>query len=133
MIKIFKSIGTGISNTGKAISNSITATKNNVDKNVKAFVLSLKPTYSVEVDIYAFIPGIAVEKQTTRHDFGKGELEPAKAFFEKVVAKNKEMKLVPSEVKLIKGKKKVMMNQPLGPVDQMSHMHKKHKKMKLSA
>jgi hypothetical protein len=132
-MKFIKSIGASISNTGRAISTSINNTKASVNKSVKAFVTSLKPTYSVEVDIYHFIPGLPVNKQTSRQDFGKGEIDSAKALFEKAVAKNKELKLVPSEVKLIKGKSKVIAKQPLGPVDQMAHMHKKHKKMKFHA
>ena len=47
----------------------------------------------------------------------RGELSEAKLFFDQAFQKTKELSLVPVELQLIQGKKKLIDEQKLGPVD----------------
>ena len=88
----------------------------------QSFIKSFQPTYSVNAITYFVIPGIPVNKNENRHDFEKGAYDEAKAFFEKVVAKTKELGFSPAEVQLIKGKSKVIQSQKFGPVELLKDM-----------
>lgn len=93
-----------------------------VKKPLKKFVTSFKPSYSVIFTMYHVIPGSPVQRKATRHDFGKGEFQEAKTFYEKVVNKTHEVKLAPTEVHLVKGKKKVVQRKHFGPVKEVKQM-----------
>ncbi|MBV6644080.1 MAG: hypothetical protein KI790_01445 [Cyclobacteriaceae bacterium] len=83
------------------------------------FLTSFKPTYSVVVNTCFVIPGMPFKKRANRLDFEKGEFDEAKNFYDKVVTKTKEIKMAPAEIHLVKGKKKVVMAQNFGPVDEL--------------
>ena len=86
------------------------------------FIKSFQPTYAVNAITYFVIPGIPVNKNENRHEFEKGEYEEAKAFFDKVVKKTKDLGFSPAEVQLIKGKKSVIQKQTIGAVDVLKDM-----------
>jgi hypothetical protein len=86
------------------------------------FIKSFQPTYSVNAITYFVIPGIPVNKNENRHDFDKGAYDEAKAFFEKVAKKTKDLGFSPAEIQLIKGKSKVVEKQVFGPVDLLKDM-----------
>jgi hypothetical protein len=86
------------------------------------FIKSFKPTYSVSAVTYFVIPGVPVNKNISRHDFGKGEYEKAKEFYDKVVKKTKELGFSPAEVHLIKGKSNVIEKQQFGPLAQIQNL-----------
>jgi len=88
----------------------------------KNFIISMKPTYAVEFTMYHVVPGTHVKKNAERHQFGKGSLDEAKDFYNKVVNKTSQIKLAPAEVHLIKGKKRVIQKKYFGPVDQVKQM-----------
>ncbi|WP_375579351.1 hypothetical protein ABWH96_20490 [Marivirga tractuosa] len=88
-----------------------------IKKSVQGFITSLKPTYAVEVDLYHVIPGVPVKSNKERHDFDKGEFQQAKTFFDGAIVKTSDLKLAPAEIKLIKGKKKVLEFKHFGPVN----------------
>ena len=69
--------------------------------------------------MYQVIPGRPVEKNEQVFKFDKGEKEEAEAYFQKVVAQTAEMKLVPSEILLLKGRRKVA-RKTFGPVDDVN-------------
>jgi len=82
------------------------------------FLTSFKPTYSVVVHLYHVIPNFSeVQKFSDRQDFGKGEYQKAKLYYDRVVRKNIEAQIMPSDVSLIKGKKTVMETRNFGPVE----------------
>lgn len=95
-------------------------------KYFKEFITSLKPAYAVEVTIYHLIPGQKVSAHSEKHQFEKGEYDKARDFYQKVLKKNAEIKLVPAEVKLIRGTKRVKERMLFGPVEEL-------KKLKMSA
>lgn len=109
----------------KKIVNAFAERKKKIDKGVNNFITSLKPSYAVEVDIYHVIPGVPVNSHSDRHQFGKGELTAAKGFYDKVILKTAEMKVAPAEVKLIKGKKKVVDRKHFGPIAELNKLKKK--------
>ena len=86
------------------------------------FIKSFQPTYSVNAVTYFLIPGTPLNKNENRHDFEKGAYDEAKVFFDKVVAKTKEIGFSPVEVQLIKGKKTVIQSQKFGPVDMLQSL-----------
>lgn len=86
------------------------------------FLRSFKPTYAVSAVTYFVIPGVPVNKNVSRHDFGKGEYEKAKEFYEKVVKKTQELGFSPAEVHLIKGKNSIIQKQVFGPVAEVSKL-----------
>ncbi|WKV12331.1 hypothetical protein [Marivirga harenae] len=88
-----------------------------IKKSVQDFIISLKPTYAVEVDLYHVIPGVPVKSNKERHDFDKGEFQQAKTFFDEAIVKTSDLKLAPAEIKLIKGRKKVLEFKHFGPVN----------------
>ena len=73
------------------------------------FVATFKPRYTVIFTMYHVIPGLPVKRNATRHEFGKGAYNEAKSFYEKVVSKTLEVKLAPTEIILLKGKKKILL------------------------
>ncbi len=88
------------------------------------FLNSFKPTYSVTVRLYHVIPNYPeVQSFSDREDFGKGEYQKAKLYYDRVVRKNIEHKVMPVEVKLIKGKKTVMESRNFGPVDTVKNLN----------
>ncbi|MFY0687270.1 MAG: hypothetical protein JXQ90_08900 [Cyclobacteriaceae bacterium] len=89
---------------------------------INAFFTSFKPTYSVSAITYFVVPGIPINKNVNRHEFGKGEYDRAKEFYSKVVQKTKDIGFAPAEVQLIKGKKTVIEQQQFGPVSQLQDM-----------
>lgn len=88
----------------------------------KKLMLMFKPTYSVSAITYFVVPGVPVNKNISRHDFNKGEYEEAKAFFDKVVKKTKDIGFSPAEIQLIKGKKTVIEKTEIGPVAAIQDM-----------
>ena len=86
------------------------------------FLTSFKPTYSVSAITYFVVPGIPVNKNVSRHDFGKGQYEEAKEFYNKVVKRTKDIGFSPAAIQLVKGKKTVIEQQQLGPVDTVESM-----------
>lgn len=82
------------------------------------FFNSFKPTYAVVVNVYHVIPNFPeVQKFSDRQNFGKGEYVKAKLYYDRVVRKNLEISLMPADITLIKGKKKVMESRDFGPVE----------------
>lgn len=81
------------------------------------FLKSFQPTYSVTVSMYHVIPGRQVQKFDYREDFGKGELEPARKFYNNLINKHKEVGFPNSEIHLVKGKKTSLHSTTFGPVD----------------
>jgi hypothetical protein len=67
--------------------------------------------------MYHVIPGVPVTSNNERHDFEKGEFERAKSFFDKAIVTTSDLKLAPEEIKLIRGKKKVLEFKHFGPVE----------------
>jgi hypothetical protein len=65
------------------------------------------------------VPGVPVNKNINKHDFGKGQYEEAKEFYNKVVKRTKDLGFSPAEVHLIKGKNTLLEQQKFGPVDQI--------------
>jgi hypothetical protein len=83
------------------------------------FITSFKPTYSVLAITYFVVPGLPVNKSENRYEFGKGEIDEARTFYDKVVNKTKELGFSPAEVHLIKGKKTVIDKKVFGPVEKL--------------
>ncbi len=81
------------------------------------FLTSFKPTYSVTVSMYHVIPGQQVKKFDYREDFGKGEIEQARKFYNALIARHKEIGFPNSEIHLLKGKKTSLHETKFGPVD----------------
>ncbi len=88
-------------------------------KTWKRFVTSFKPKYTVIFTMYHVIPGLPVKRKATRHEFGTGAYDEARTLYEKVVRKTLEVKLAPSEIILIKGKKKILHGRHFGPVKEL--------------
>ncbi|MEQ8474525.1 MAG: hypothetical protein RIC35_25225 [Marinoscillum sp.] len=82
-----------------------------------------QPKYSVVVNMYHVIPGTPVKKFEHRHDFGKGELEQASMFYQKVVKKHNSLGFPNTEIQLIKGKKSIVEKRNFGPVDQVKRLN----------
>jgi hypothetical protein len=87
-----------------------------VDGLYKMLVVPFLPSYKVVFSLYNFIPGIPVNKNDSIHAFGKGKGNEAKRFFEQVVNKTAQNRIIPAEVQLIK-RKKVVANRQFGPVN----------------
>ena len=92
---------------------------NGIQVSVNNFLRTLKPTYTVNAITYFVIPGVPLQKNVSKHDFGKGELEKAKGFFNEVIGKTKELGLAPVDIQLVKGKKSIIEQVKIGPVDQV--------------
>lgn len=82
-----------------------------------------QPKYSVVVNMYHVIPGTPVKKFEHRHDFGKGELEQASMFYQKVVKKHVSLGFPNTEIQLIKGKKSIVERRNFGPVEQVKSLN----------
>ncbi|MTI33460.1 hypothetical protein [Xanthovirga aplysinae] len=77
------------------------------------------PRYEVVFRLYQIIPGEDVKFKNHRFGFGKGEREQAEAYFSKVVKSTHEFNLNPSEVMLVKGRKKIK-SRKFGPVEMLN-------------
>lgn len=73
--------------------------------------------------MYHVIPGTPVKKFEHRHDFGKGELEEASTFYQKVVKKHNTLGFPNTEIQLIKGKKSIVEKKNFGPVEQVKNLN----------
>jgi len=99
------------------LGNAINNFSNNVKSGIDSFLKKFKPTYSVNAVTYFVIPGAPLKRSVNAYHFGKGELSEAKLFFDQAFQKTKELSLVPVELQLIQGNKKLIDEQKLGPVD----------------
>ena len=99
------------------LGNAINNFSNEVKSGINNFLKKFKPTYSVNAVTYFVIPGAPLKKNVNAYHFGKGELSEAKLFFDQVFKKTKELSFAPVELQLIQGKKKLIDEQKLGPVD----------------
>jgi hypothetical protein len=98
------------------------AEQKKLKKAIDNFITSFKPTYSVSAITYFVVPGIPVNKNVSKHDFGKGQYEEAREFYDKVVKKTKDLGLSPAEIHLVKGKKTILEQQQIGNVDAVQNM-----------
>lgn len=69
-----------------------------VRKVIKAF----QPKYEVVCTTYQIIPGLPVNKNESKHAFGRGESREAKEFYGKVVSSDFTRNLAPAEIRLRK-------------------------------
>ena len=67
--------------------------------------------------MYHVIPGRQIQKYDHKHDFGKGEIEEARVFYNNVLKKHSETEFPNTEISLIKGKKTVLHQRQFGPVE----------------
>ncbi len=81
------------------------------------FLTNFKPTYSVVVSMYHVIPGSKIQKYDHRHDFGKGEIDQARVFYNAVIQKHAEVGFPNTEIQLVKGKKTILHTKQFGPVE----------------
>ncbi|BDC99552.1 hypothetical protein [Persicobacter psychrovividus] len=88
---------------------------------IKNFFKSFQPEYSVVVKMYHVIPAQPVKVMGSKEKFGKGEVEAATAYFQKVLKTTAEKKFMPVEVQLLKGKK-VIRAKAFGPVNEIKSM-----------
>lgn len=88
------------------------------------FLKNFQPSYSVTVNMYHVIPGNPVQKFKHQHDFGKGELDQAKRFYDKVISNHTQLGgFTNTEISLIKGKKTLVQLKNYGPVDMVKGMN----------
>ena len=87
------------------------------------FLKSFKPRYSVIVNMYHVVPGNPIKKHAHKHDFGKGELNAASKFYQKVVNKHSQLGFPNTEIQLVKGKKTVLQTKNYGPVDMVKNLN----------
>lgn len=67
---------------------------------LKKVVKACQPKYEVVCTTYQIIPGLPVNKNESRHAFGRGESVEAKEFYGKVVSSEFTRNLAPVEVHL---------------------------------
>jgi len=88
---------------------------------LKKVVKSFQPKYEVICTTYHVIPGLPVNRNESKHAFGRGESKEAKEFYGKVISSDFTRNLAPAEVHLRKiylGKKTIEKTQ-FGPVDDL--------------
>lgn len=89
------------------------------------FLKSFQPKYSVVVNMYHVVPGSPIKKYEHKHEFGKGELDAASAFYQKVVTKHSQLGFPNTEVQLVKGRRTVLEFKKYGPVDMVKNLNVK--------
>lgn len=87
------------------------------------FLTSFKPKYSVVVSMYHVIPGRQIQKHDHKHDFGKGELNEARSFYNSIIKKHSETNFPNTEIVLIKGKKSILHAKQFGPVEMVKTLN----------
>ena len=109
-------------NSIQNLSNSVKSSIDSVKTSYNNFITSFKPTYSVSAITYFVVPGLPVNKNISKHDFGKGQYEEAKTFYSMVIKKTKDLGFSPAEIQLIKGKKNVIEQEQIGPLSSLEGM-----------
>lgn len=89
------------------------------------FLKSFQPKYSVIVNMYHVVPGSPIKKYEHKHEFDKGELDAASAFYKKVVTKHSQLGFPNTEVQLVKGRRTVLEFKKYGPVDMVKNLNVK--------
>ena len=67
---------------------------------LKKVVKACQPRYEVVFTSYQIIPGLPVNKNESKHAFGRGESKEAKEFYTKVISSDFTRNLSPAEVHL---------------------------------
>lgn len=88
---------------------------------LKKVIKACQPKYEVVFTHYHVIPGQPVNKNESKHPFGRGESKEAKEFYGKVVSSDFTRSLAPAEVHLrkiyIRGK--TVEKAQFGPVEDL--------------
>ena len=83
------------------------------------FITRFKPKYRVEIFNYHLVPFSPLMTNSNSEEFGKGEYEAARKYFDKVVMATSKAKVAPAEIHLVKGKNNVMHTANFGPVKEL--------------
>jgi hypothetical protein len=88
---------------------------------LKKVIKACKPKYEVVFTSYQIIPGLPVNKNESKHAFGRGESREAKEFYGKVVTSDFTKNLAPAEVHLrrIYLRGKTIEKAQFGPVEDL--------------
>ncbi|MEQ8237999.1 MAG: hypothetical protein RIA69_02245 [Cyclobacteriaceae bacterium] len=116
IFSLFVAIYRGIVGFFKLIYNGIASM-------YRAFITFFKPKYSVIVSMYHVIPGRPVQRFEHKHEFGKGEIDAARKFYNQVIKKHSETGFPNTEIILVKGKKSFLHTKHFGPVTMVKSMN----------
>jgi len=134
ILSLIKTIYRGIVGLFKLILSLITAIYrgvvgffklifNGIASLYRAFITFFKPKYSVIVSMYHVIPGRPVQRYDHKHEFGKGEIDAARKFYNQVIKKHSETGFPNTEILLVKGKKSFLHSKQFGPVTMVKSMN----------
>ncbi len=82
------------------------------------------PSYEVVCTNYQIIPGMPVNKNQSRHSFGKGALQEAAEFYSKVINSDITKLMAPVEIQLTK-RGKTIQQANFGPVESFKNNTRK--------
>lgn len=88
---------------------------------LKKVMKACQPKYEVVFTTYQIIPGVPVNKNESKHAFGRGESREAKEFYSKVISLDYTKSLAPAEVHLrrIYLRGKTIERAQFGPVEDL--------------
>lgn len=67
---------------------------------LKKVIKACQPKYEVVCTTYQIIPGLPVNRNESKHKFGRGESTEAREFYGKVVSSDFTRNLAPAEIQL---------------------------------